>query len=628
MTEPVRREMDRDKALATVLLNTVRPGDELFSISSKGVSQKSGQPESIFDQILRAKVPMSTEFLRKVKVTFDRRNKALLTRKYADETVNTIDDVLRVINTRRSQAADDEYYKNKDLVNRLRALYGRVKWNENALQQAEEEEIAPEQREKRALIDFIILRDNNRTRRQLEQLQIAELRVLRQDVINNPILPLVQPPAPEPAPAVQEPEPEPEPEPGPPVAEPQPPAPEPEPEEDLEQEMADLMAGIDAFVVQHEADPPPIDNLMGLMDDVQQRLLNDGYTEDERNTLIQFFREANNRDLVIRFLDNAPLHGLPIPVQEIINNHNAAPAAAPAAAAPAAPLMAAAPVAPGLIVPAPPAGPLVAPVPPVAAPVVIPALAGGVVGDPAVPPPAADPVEPGDVNENAPQVIGTGSTDKNPYKVRYHETSLKLFFQNSSYPAWDHILESNILGLEISKDEIVDMMESVIREFGSKIFVHKRKSETLVELNELVQLQFCILRNLHIGDRSRTAQVKLSDLTNLQRAAAGANQEQQNLGDNQTNQPLNRVLDQGPAQIQTKTEFEFIKNYDRLQTVVNLSRTQNTKHQFAPQIRKTLGSAQSLGIYPGNNKQSALNDKKAAESGPPRIIKSKNLIRG
>lgn len=234
-----------------------------------------------------------------------------------------------------------------------------------------------------------------------------------------------------------------------------------------------------------------------------------------------------------------------------------------------------------------------------------------------------------------PQLVGKGTADKDVYIPRYHETSLKLYFQNSSYPAWDHVLESNILSLDISKAEITEMMDAVIREYGPRVFVMKRKGDSLEELNELVQLQFCVMRNLHLGDRSRTAQVKLSDLANLQKAAAGqmgaapgagaTASPLVNFGANETIQPLNLVSTGDPL-VQTKAEAQFIKDYDRLLTLTNLSRAPGyTKQVFAPQVKVTSGSAQSLGIRPGNNPQSAANDKATQTN---RIIRPMKLIRG
>ncbi len=102
---------------------------------------------------------------------------------------------------------------------------------------------------------------------------------------------------------------------------------------------------------------------------------------------------------------------------------------------------------------------------------------------------------------------------------RYHPVSLTLYFGDKNAPVWDPDLQEHILDLNLSKAEIEWMSNAVIEDYGKKIFVKERKSSTKEELNELVQLQFCVMRNLQRGPRYATASVKLSDLQNL---ASGA----------------------------------------------------------------------------------------------------------
>ena len=92
----------------------------------------------------------------------------------------------------------------------------------------------------------------------------------------------------------------------------------------------------------------------------------------------------------------------------------------------------------------------------------------------------------------------------------YHVPSVTLFLGNP--PQWDPELYKNIMNLELSKEQIAKMMASVIQEYGQKIFVYAAKTQSKEELNELVQLQFCVMRNLHRGARAKTAEIPISSL--------------------------------------------------------------------------------------------------------------------
>lgn len=228
--------------------------------------------------------------------------------------------------------------------------------------------------------------------------------------------------------------------------------------------------------------------------------------------------------------------------------------------------------------------------------------------------------------------VTTSNGERPPYIPRHHETSLKLFFQDSSYPQWDRVLETNVMGLDIPKAEVVGMMDSVIKEFGSRIFVTKRKGDSLAELNELVQLQFCVMRNLHLGDRARTAQVRLGDLMALQRAAASttSGMAPSPVVGTQDSAPLAAGSPEYPLvpRPETRTEAAFIKDYDRLQTVTNLMRGQyvpRSPTQKTDRVKPAEWSAQSLGVYKGGNLRSAAKDKATQDN---RLIPgSRKLIR-
>ncbi|KAH9244349.1 hypothetical protein BASA81_018245 [Batrachochytrium salamandrivorans] len=105
---------------------------------------------------------------------------------------------------------------------------------------------------------------------------------------------------------------------------------------------------------------------------------------------------------------------------------------------------------------------------------------------------------------------------------RSHPQSLLLYFGSYNSPDWDPELAESIKSIELSKKEIEYYSDTVIKEYGSKIFVEKRKSSSREEMNELIQLQFCVMRNLNKGPRFRTANVKLSDLDKLKQASAAS----------------------------------------------------------------------------------------------------------
>jgi len=177
-------------------------------------------------------------------------------------------------------------------------------------------------------------------------------------------------------------------------------------------------------------------------------------------------------------------------------------------------------------------------------------------------------------------IVGTGAdTEKLPYLKRYHTNSIQLYFNNSSYPSWDKTLEQNVMSMEISEAERIEIMEDIIAEYGKKIFIKARKSSTKEELNELIQLQFCVMRNLQLGPRSQTANVKLADLQKLQILAnkpqQDQNPQQQNPQQNIQEAPKPQIIEPlsevNSAQVQTFNEAKFIDDYSKMQMQKNLS---------------------------------------------------------
>jgi len=395
--------------------------------------------------------------------------------------------------------------------------------------------------------------------------------------------------------------------------------------ENRNREIQEAQGAIDAHLAQAENEVPRVRPFDQLVDDLNEVYLREGYDPDEQRELNNIFQNrpeqeildfiefargrgpVDYRDFENREIVQAPVGQLEPPLAEpedVFFDAIEPPEAEPGEEPLAEPLVG-------------PEEPLVAVGDAVQEPQ---GLVGGQEQGPPEPEPEPEqgPVVPGQAPGPA---IGSGTPDKLQYKKRYHETSLRLFFQNSSVPNWDPVLESNIMSLDIPKREIVEMMEQVISEYGPVIHVTKRKSSTLEELNELVQLQFCVMRNLHMGPRTRTATVKLSDLENLQRVAAGGAPVMN--GANAA-QPIEvRVPQESDTPlVQTKEEFNFYKNYDRVQHLKSLGDyvRQVNRNPFI----KTKNDARTLGLIKGNNFKSVAD---YAKIGPHRLKPLSTFVR-
>lgn len=99
---------------------------------------------------------------------------------------------------------------------------------------------------------------------------------------------------------------------------------------------------------------------------------------------------------------------------------------------------------------------------------------------------------------------------KEPHEPKYHKTTVKLYL--GSPPEFDRELEANVYSSGMSESEIIRSIDSIIKEHGNDLFVYKRLSSSIDEFHELVQCQFCILRNLQRGTRSKIAMVPIKEL--------------------------------------------------------------------------------------------------------------------
>lgn len=121
----------------------------------------------------------------------------------------------------------------------------------------------------------------------------------------------------------------------------------------------------------------------------------------------------------------------------------------------------------------------------------------------------SDPTKP---TEQAAQIV-------EPYTNDFHKSSVLLFLGNP--PVFDPEINNTVDSLKLSTSEANEMMDHIIKANGDKILVSKRQSNgNKEELKVLLQLHFCLERNLARGQRQKMALVPLSSLIDLRNTAA------------------------------------------------------------------------------------------------------------
>lgn len=99
------------------------------------------------------------------------------------------------------------------------------------------------------------------------------------------------------------------------------------------------------------------------------------------------------------------------------------------------------------------------------------------------------------------------------HPVKYWPFQIKLLFGTSEGDIpWDKELENNVFESDISKSELVAFMDALIMEYGNRILVEDRKTETKEEFHEIIQMVYCVMRNLQRGTRAPMAMVPVSSL--------------------------------------------------------------------------------------------------------------------
>jgi hypothetical protein len=98
------------------------------------------------------------------------------------------------------------------------------------------------------------------------------------------------------------------------------------------------------------------------------------------------------------------------------------------------------------------------------------------------------------------------------HPAKYYKMSVLFYFGSINRPEWDTELEKNVFDSKMSKQDIISFSDSIIFKHGKDIFVSKRANDSIEQFHELIQLQFCILRNLARGIRTKSALVPISSL--------------------------------------------------------------------------------------------------------------------
>ena len=96
--------------------------------------------------------------------------------------------------------------------------------------------------------------------------------------------------------------------------------------------------------------------------------------------------------------------------------------------------------------------------------------------------------------------------------VKYCKIQIAMYFGSVEDPQWDTELQSIIYANIPSVEERILAMDSIINTYKPQLFIEKRKTDSVDEFHELMQLQFCLLRNLQRGSRTKSAMVPISSL--------------------------------------------------------------------------------------------------------------------
>jgi len=233
---------------------------------------------------------------------------------------------------------------------------------------------------------------------------------------------------------------------------------------------------------------------------------------------------------------------------------------------------------------------------------------------------AAGPVDPlpatGSTTQ-APKKGGPFATKEEPieHPPKYHKYSIKIYLGSDTRPNYDPELEKNIYSSDLTKDEIIQNINNVIVKYGADLFISgTRKSDTLDELHELTQLQFCLMRHLATGPRFASANIPISQLVSIynkmtpQQApqeltpeeARRQGQEDENI--TSAEEMAQAGAQAGTQQVQSTGSVQVqISPNQALENVINAYREADFTSQGKPRFNESL-VASTLGPRPRNIK--------------------------
>ena len=199
---------------------------------------------------------------------------------------------------------------------------------------------------------------------------------------------------------------------------------------------------------------------------------------------------------------------------------------------------------------------------------------------------------------------GQFATGEIPFEhpPKYHKYSIKIYLGSDTRPNYDPELEKNVYSSDLSKEEIIQGINSVIARYGADLFIFgTRKSDTIDELHELTQLQFCIKRNLATGPRFASANIPISQLVSI----------------------YNKMAPQQTVQQLTPEEAQA-QSGDITSAEEMAQQTQQTQQGAPAQAPQSTGSVQ-VQISPNQALENVINDYREADftsQGKPRFNES------
>lgn len=240
--------------------------------------------------------------------------------------------------------------------------------------------------------------------------------------------------------------------------------------------------------------------------------------------------------------------------------------------------------------------------------------------------------------DQAPQTSTQAAQVQEPYMNKFHKSQVILFLGNP--PVFDTDLDNNLDSLSLSKSEVNEMMDNVISASGQKILVSKRLSDgNKEELRVLLQLHFCVLRNLQRGPRQKMAMVPLSSLVDLA-GSAKSNQLTQTQSQDPfveaANMPTQPQLNttSSSSVMQNSAVQKSVERKVQIDDTVNAYRKREyTKSgkvhtKFTEEAKHSIQSQNQLDIIGSSSSNDPLGEKYLTSKNPirPNQVRYKNIV--